>query len=177
MQHEGFVRIRSLQPAEGFHSRRRRRRAATGRVSAAVLTALTLVVSRPAGAADLVDASVLAEGTPRSLDGNQLRPLVVGGTMVHRITSGATRTMKFSDDGSMTIATDGRAAGATTKFDPSSGSGNWTLDDAGTLCIDVRWRINTERWCRTVVQLGDQYYMRLGSASTAAKATTVEFSK
>lgn len=119
-----------------------------------IVFAASLMVCTLASGQVLTLAEVKAKSAVQ-LSADDLKQLLPGAKVVNQIASGSTRRWANNPNGDIAASSDGRGNPTPRVF---SGSGTWKIDDKGAYCVNIRWPMQTEDWCRYVYKAGDKYY-------------------
>jgi Protein of unknown function (DUF995) len=143
-----------------------------------VLALVGFVPQATAQEEKLQGAQILEKG--KKLSADVVKTMIVAESEVEHVTAtGTIRRWKNNANGKF-IASNRSVGGR-----PGSvtGHGEWNLTENGDYCVSIEWRsaksVSEEKWCRTLWQVGDIYFLAPANLSPANESHygTIKVSK
>jgi hypothetical protein len=122
----------------------------------------------------------LAPLSPRTLTPEELRQLIPGAKMSRVSQRGNTNRWTNEPDGSFVISTDNRNTSGVSVMAQRSNTapGKWHISDDGRYCVLIEWKsVDTEEWCRYLIQTTDGYYAAKSDKTSTEKVYKLEINK
>jgi hypothetical protein len=113
------------------------------------------------------------------LSADDLKQLLPGAKVTTKTPTGSTRNWENTPDGHFVASTDGRgSAYSNNRTLPTTGSGEWRIDDKGAYCVTIQWGTMkvSEDWCRYIFK-ADAKYFTFATLDDTARAWEFEISK
>ena len=103
----------------------------------------------------------------------ELQSFLPGTNVTHTNKGGSLRRWTNEADGTLVASTNNKGTyGSVYGSSGGSSTGTWMVDEKGKYCIQIDWKRVEEKWCASILKVGDSYY--LGSVDPAQK---IEFAK
>jgi hypothetical protein len=125
--------------------------------------------------ADITNYADVKSNGGVQLSTTELKDLLPGAKVVSRTQAGSTRTWTNKPDGTLTASTDGRGfAGGKNNY--ATAEGTWKINDNGRWCVNIKWPVSADEWCRVMFKVGNKYYS-VGRLEDSAQTMEFEISK
>ena len=144
-------------------------------VFAAMMLSISAQAQAPdAGPATLADLQAMGKPVVLTLD--ELKTLIPDARMSRVVQSGNRHTWRNLPDGTLFLVNDNAFTSSSRRA--STNQGKWSISPDGRYCLYVEFgQRDPEKWCRVVLQVGNDFYVASSGDDPAARVFKMGIAK